>query len=465
MVQIECRRYFVGGVVDSTQALGLDGTFRLGYDLVIDDWPPKGLLLHEVYPMRRCSILPLLIGLAMPMVLVDAALVHAAPPSGQQTTKEKRELLELNGLIYEQNQTAWLQEKLKDHEQAKKLLAVAVAMLKESDKEPPFNYSAAGTLAVLAGELHDHDAGNLFFKLCVDHAKQLQSDRKLVISYLNWIDHNIQGKHYNAAEKLCKELMELEANSDPAQARFLLLGRAYAVRKSVQIQCLRGDAEGALAKLDQSGFNKDSPFILETRAWVLQYLHKYDEAADIYERILKLIPEDEDNRREREKFSRILGSLYGDMGKVDKATELLMALLKQNPEDAGLNNDLGYIWADNDQRLDEAEKMIRKAVEAEPNNASYLDSLAWVLFKKKQYEDAKKYMMQATGLPRGQSSEILDHLGDIHWALGEKRDAVSAWKRAMEQATGSGRDLKRKAEIEKKLKDAGEADTTGKADG
>ena len=389
---------------------------------------------------------------------------HWAPPGTPQSAKEKRELLELNGLIYEQDQTAWLQSKLKDHEQAKKTLSLAVAVVKENEKNQPFNYSAVNTLATLAGELNDIEAGNLFARLSVEQAKQLKSDRKLIISFLNWIDFNIANKQYEPAEKLCKELMELESTDDSGQSRFLLLGKAYAVRKSVQIQALQGKAEAALAKLDQSGFNQDSPFILETRAWVLQYMHKYDDAVAIYERILKLLPDNEDNSKEREKFSRILGSLYGDMGKVDKATELLMELLKKNPEDAGLNNDLGYIWADNDHKLDEAEKMIRKAVDAEPTNASYLDSLAWVLFKQKKYAEAKQLIMKATMLPRGQSTEMLDNLGDIHWALGEKNEAITAWKRAKDQVTGSGRDVKRKSELEKKLKDAGVSDTAGKSD-
>jgi predicted negative regulator of RcsB-dependent stress response len=87
------------------------------------------------------------------------------------------------------------------------------------------------------------------------------------------------------------------------------------------------------------------------------------------------------------------------------------------------------------------------------DNPSYLDSLAWVLFKKKQFAEAKKHMLEAVkGEEEGQNLEILDHLGDIQMALGEKDAAVKSWKKGLEFASTSKRDKERKVEVEKKLK-------------
>ncbi|MCS6850151.1 MAG: tetratricopeptide repeat protein, partial [Gemmataceae bacterium] len=150
-----------------------------------------------------------------------------------------------------------------------------------------------------------------------------------------------------------------------------------------------------------------------------------------------------------------------------KATEHLQRLLKDKPNDPTYNNDLGYIWADHNRNLEEAERLIRKALEedrkqrrADPDlrpeddkdNAAYLDSLGWVLFKQKKYQEAKKYLLEAVKDKEGQHVEIYDHLGDVHMALGEKAEAMAAWKKAIESAGPSRREQQRKAAVEKKLK-------------
>ena len=88
-------------------------------------------------------------------------------------------------------------------------------------------------------------------------------------------------------------------------------------------------------------------------------------------------------------------------------------MLKDKPDDPTYNNDLGYIWADHDKNLAEAEKLIRKAIEqdrkqreelkaggelkpeGDKDNPAFLDSLGWVLYKQKKYQDAKKQLLEA----------------------------------------------------------------------
>src|SRR5262249_20169563 len=138
-----------------------------------------------------------------------------------------------------------------------------------------------------------------------------------------------------------------------------------------------------------------------------------------------------------------LSNVYVEMNLIDKATEQLKMLLAEEPESPSYNNDLGYIWADHDQNLDEAEKLIRKAldedrkqrksqkVEEDKDNAAYLDSLGWVLFKQKKYQEAKKYLLEAIKAEEGNNIEIYDHLADLYMALGEKSQAVETWKKAL----------------------------------
>lgn len=120
--------------------------------------------------------------------------------------------------------------------------------------------------------------------------------------------------------------------------------------------------------------------------------------------------------------------------------------------------------------LAESEKLIRKAIEedrklrkkANPtmrpeedkDNPAYLDSLGWVLFKQGKVKEAKPHLMEAVKEKSGASLEVWDHAGEVHMALGEKAEAIAAWKKGLEAATDSKRDKKRKIEVQKKIKDA-----------
>ena len=93
------------------------------------------------------------------------------------------------------------------------------------------------------------------------------------------------------------------------------------------------------------------------------------------------------------------------------------------------------------------------AAVARRDNGAFLDSLGWVLFKKKDYKEAKKYLLEAVKDEESQHIEIYDHLGDVHLALGEKAEAVKAWKKGLEVAGDSKREKDKKAAVEKKLKE------------
>src|SRR5262249_23671332 len=215
--------------------------------------------------------------------------------------------------------------------------------------------------------------------------------------------------------------------------------------------------------------------LLEAKGRVLREASRLEEAAKTYEKVLEEIRGDKSLNQEQRSVvlnlnRYVISGVYVDLNQIDKASAQLEALLKEKPDDPTYNNDRGYIWADHDMKLEEAEKLIRKAIEQdrkqreelkkaqelEPDedqdNPAYLDSLGWVLFKKKKYPEAKKYLLEAIKAKEGQHIEIFDHLGDVHMALGEKAEAVAAWKKGVE-ATGPGHSQKeRKAAVEKKIK-------------
>src|SRR5947209_15528361 len=199
-----------------------------------------------------------------------------------------------------------------------------------------------------------------------------------------------------------------------------------------------------------------------------------EQAAKTWEDVLKRIEKDEGLKKDKEIGNEFikemhlrLSNVYVDVNQIDKAADHLKDVLAEDPDDPGANNDLGYIWADHDMNLDEAEKMIRKALDEDrkrrqkdpdqnsgADNAAYIDSLGWVLFKKKKYQEAKVPLLEAVKDKDGKHVEIYDHLGDVHMALGEKKEANAVWQEALKLETESKREKEIKAKVEKKLKEA-----------
>jgi tetratricopeptide (TPR) repeat protein len=112
-------------------------------------------------------------------------------------------------------------------------------------------------------------------------------------------------------------------------------------------------------------------------------------------------------------------------------------------------NYLGYLLADRGQQLDEAIRLVRRALDLEPDNPNYLDSLGWAYFRRGDLDQAERYLAPAAQqLPR--NSTIQDHMGDVLAKRGRWQDAIAAWTRALETADSDTS----KATLEKKIADA-----------
>jgi tetratricopeptide (TPR) repeat protein len=356
---------------------------------------------------------------------------------------------------------------VKDKDGTKKMLVAAVKILKEKDQ--PLNYNAAYILGRCAEQLKDLDNSETFYRFCTDEATKLQSGQKLADSFGRLIDLYYTSKKFDKAVKLCQEFLELKGNDSVKQLKPAVMERM------IQALARDGKTDEALKRVEKmvEAQGGDGWWALQLKGWVLREADKNAEAAETYEEVVKRVTDDkliEDEKLRQRYIERnryLLSGVYVDLNKIDKAAEHLKALLKLKPDDPTYNNDLGYIWADHDMNLDEAEKMIRKALEEDrkrrkkdpeaeddKDNSAYLDSLGWVLYKKKNYKEAKKWLSEALkDKDDGQHIDIYDHLGDVCKALGEKDEAIAAWKKGVEVAGTSKREVKKKAEVEKKIKD------------
>ena len=156
------------------------------------------------------------------------------------------------------------------------------------------------------------------------------------------------------------------------------------------------------------------------------------QAVATFEEALHEAQLDEDDDFVNAKFYFNYGAAAEQAGLYDKATDLLRKSIALDPENsAEACNYLGFMWADHNMNLDEAETMIRRALAAEPNNASYLDSLGWVEFRKGQFDRALDDLLQAAKSAERDDPVVFEHIGDTYLKLNRTREALEAWQKAL----------------------------------
>lgn len=125
-----------------------------------------------------------------------------------------------------------------------------------------------------------------------------------------------------------------------------------------------------------------------------------------------------------------LGLVYEKLGLFDEAVRVLEQAIVSDPKMAGPYNDLGYFYAERGVKLDEAEELVRRALELKPDTPAFLDSLGWIYYARGDYRRALEYLEQAAALDP-EEPEILGHLGDVWFRLGETETAREYWERAL----------------------------------
>lgn len=116
-------------------------------------------------------------------------------------------------------------------------------------------------------------------------------------------------------------------------------------------------------------------------------------------------------------------------GKTKDSLRNFEALLKDRPDDASLQNALGYSLADHNQKLPRAEQLIRKALEASPDNPAFLDSLGWVRYRRGDATGAIPLLEKAYRI--FPDPEIASHWGELLWVSGKQAEARALWARAL----------------------------------
>ncbi len=232
--------------------------------------------------------------------------------------------------------------------------------------------------------------------------------RRLAILYY-WLDSLQQ------SDSLFTFLVEA-GDQDPANYSFL--GRI----------AMRNDdfarAVGEFTLLTQVADSLDESWL--DLAFVYQQMGELDEEINTYRTALN-------HMRDEDSQLRILfglGAAYERQGKITESVATFEEVIARNPDFDQALNYLGYMLADQGERLDYARELIERAVELAPENAAYLDSYGWVLYRLGDYRKALFHLKKAVSLDS--DPVMFDHLGDVYEAIGENRQARTWWEKALE---------------------------------
>lgn len=129
-------------------------------------------------------------------------------------------------------------------------------------------------------------------------------------------------------------------------------------------------------------------------------------------------------------FYAIMGDTYHTKGMTEQAFAAYDSALVYNPDNIVVLNNYAYYLSLERRDLDRAEEMSYRTVKAEPGNATYLDTYAWVLFEKGNYAEARLYIDDAMKNGGGESSGVAEHCGDIYYMTGDVDGALKYWKQA-----------------------------------
>jgi len=128
----------------------------------------------------------------------------------------------------------------------------------------------------------------------------------------------------------------------------------------------------------------------------------------------------------------LLSRFYSASGNDDASVAALQRVLAIMPDHIGANNDLGYFWVNAGIHLEQAEPMLNKALANKPEDPAFLDSLAWLNYKRGKFAEAAALLQKALALPNGTAPEVVQHLGDTLYRMGRGPEAVEQWAKALQ---------------------------------
>ncbi|MCE8952883.1 tetratricopeptide repeat protein [Bacteroides thetaiotaomicron] len=264
--------------------------------------------------------------------------------------------------------------------------------------------------------------------------KQEQDDPQIPMLYAQYL---LSKKMESESVPVLEQVVDLDPTNKAA--RMMLIGAA--AKKEDYKQIIKVCEPGIEATPDALEFY----YYL---AIAYNQAEKPDSVISICKRALEHTTADSKKETVSEFYS-ILGDMYHTQKQMKEAYAAYDSALVYNPSNIGALNNYAYYLSVERRDLDKAEEMSYKTVKAEPNNATYLDTYAWILFEKGNYAEARIYIDNAMKSEGGDESDVIvEHCGDIYYMTGDVDGALTYWKKALEMGSES-KTLKQKIEKKK----------------
>ena len=266
-------------------------------------------------------------------------------------------------------------------------------------------------------------------------------DENVVRGYQEMIDTYREAKQWQQATAVAKEAHEKLPND-----RGLKMVYASQLADSGQPDKAIADVRSLL-----KGTPEDRDVYI-TLGQMYTRMKRFDDAQAAFQKALELSAKPED----KQYVLFLQGSSYEREKKYDLAEQTFRKVLAQDPQNAMTLNYLGYMLADNNTKLDEALTLVKKAVDLDPANGAYLDSLGWVYFKLGKYEQAEDLLVKASQRMANDPT-VQDHLGDLYQKTGRLKQAAVHWERAVTEwnrTVAAEVDTDLLASVQKKLESA-----------
>lgn len=231
----------------------------------------------------------------------------------------------------------------------------------------------------------------------------------------------------------------LDQAPDNAGARLSLLQAVWSEQDFARVEQLSRQA------LD---YNADEPAFYYFLGLSLVQQDRDDEALGVFQRCTAL-DKKKDNPALMSDCYAIMGDIYHQQGQASKAYAAYDSCLQLKDDNFGCLNNYAYYLSEENLQLAKAEQMSYRTVQAEPDNATYLDTYAWILFKRKRYAEAAEYIDLALDNDTTKSAVLFEHGGDIHAMNGDIDTALKYWREALERTDGDKKTLIRKIKLKR----------------
>lgn len=244
----------------------------------------------------------------------------------------------------------------------------------------------------------------------------------------------------DSIEPVMRHILDIEP--DNAAARLQLVGYALQRRDNKSVVDLCAAARQ---------YNPDEMAFYYYQGMAYYQMDSNDKALEAFRSGIGVINSESDPEIVSDFYS-VMGDILYQKGMKDEAYAAYDSCLQWKDDNVGCLNNFAYYLSVEGKELEKAEQMSYKAIKAEPDNGTYLDTYAWILFMQKRFAEAKVYIEQAVRNDPDSSAVIIEHAGDIYAACGDMDLALDMWRTAAKKDPDN-KLLARKIRLKKYLKE------------